>query len=70
MTASLYDLQYTTPSPQDKLQAMLLAILKRRKSISPNPADGFLTVGGKGDSDAEGDGTNTTVAPGATPLQN
>lgn len=56
--------------PQTGLQAMLRQIIKRRKNISPNPADGFLTVSGKADSDAEGDGVNTTAAPGATPLQN
>ncbi len=52
------------------LQARLLQIIKRRKNVSPNPADGFLTVGGKADSDAEGDGVNTTAAPGATSQQN
>lgn len=52
------------------LQARLMQIIKRRKNVTPNKADGFLTVGGKADSDAEGDGVATTVAPGATPLQN
>jgi hypothetical protein len=47
-----------------------MQIIKRRKNVTPNKADGFLTVGGKADSDAEGDGVATTVAPGATPLQN
>ena len=65
MTANLYDIQYTTPSPQEKLQAMLQQILKRKKSISPNPADGFYSEQGKALTDAEGDGVNTTVAPGA-----
>lgn len=52
------------------LQTRLLQIIKRRKNVSPNKADGFLTVGGKADSDAEGDGVNTTSAPGATSQQN
>lgn len=68
MTASLYDLQYTTPSPQERLRTLLTA-LARKKAITPNKADGFLTTGTKADSDAEGDGVNTTAAPGATPGQ-
>jgi hypothetical protein len=69
MTASLYDLQYSTSSPQEKLQAMLKQIVARRKSMSPNPADGFLTTGTHADSDAAGAGDATT-APGATSNQN
>lgn len=65
-----FDLTDGQVSPQERLRGMLLQILKRRKSISPNPADGFLTTNTKSDSDAEGDGVNTTSAPGATPLQN
>ena len=70
MTASLYDLQYTTPSPEERVRALMLQVIKRKQNISPNKADGFLTVGGKADSDAEGDGVNTTAAPGATSQQN
>jgi len=58
-----------TVSPQEQLRARLLQIIQRRKNVTPNKADGFLTVGGKADSDAEGDGVNTTAAPGATPGQ-
>lgn len=61
MTASLYDFQYMQPSPQEKLQALMLKILKKR--MSPNPADGFLTTGTKADSDAEGAG-DATVSSG------
>lgn len=68
--APTYDLMDGQVSPQERVQALMLKMLKRRKSISPHPHDGFLTVGGKGDSDAEGDGTNTTVAPGITSGQN
>lgn len=69
MTASLYDLQYTTPGASDNLHQRLLQLIKRRKSVSPNPADGFQTTSTKADSDAEGAGDATT-APGATSGQN
>lgn len=69
--APTYDLMDGQISPQERLRGFLLKILQRRKNISPNPADGFLTVGGKADSDAEGDGVGTSVAtPGTTQGQN
>lgn len=68
--APVQDLMDGQVSPQERLRALLLKVIQRKKNISPNPADGFLTVGGKADSDAEGDGVNTTSAPGATPGQN
>lgn len=54
-------------SPLQKILQQL--VLKRRKNISPNPADGFLTVGGKADSDAEG-AADVTTNSGLSPLQN
>ena len=64
--APTFDLMDGQVSPQERLRGMLQAILKRRKLISPNPADGFFSEQGKALTDAEGDGVNTTAAPGAT----
>lgn len=55
-------------SPQERVQSLMLRLLKRRRAVSPNPADGFLTTGTSADSAAEGAGDATT-APGATPGQ-
>jgi hypothetical protein len=67
--APTFDLQDGQVSPQERVQALMLKLLKRRKSMSPHPADGFLTTGTSADSAAEGDGDSTTTAPGATPGQ-
>ena len=66
--APVQDLTDGSVSPQERIQAMMLAILKRRKNMTPNPADGFLTTGTLADSEAAGAGDATT-APGATPGQ-
>ena len=56
--------------PQSLFQSRLLQLIKRRKNNSPNPSDGFYAEQGKAASDAQGDGVNTTSAPGATSQQN
>lgn len=66
--APTYDLQDGQVSPQERMQTMMLAILKRRKNMTPNPADGFLSTGTHADSDSQGAG-DVTTAPGATPGQ-
>lgn len=70
MTASLYDLQYTTPSPQERVRAQMLKVLQRKKSITPNKADGFLTTGTLADSEAEGDGQSVAATSAAGGVQN
>lgn len=67
--APTYDLMDGQVSPQERLRSRMMQVIKRKKSITPNPADGFLTVGGKADSDAEG-AADATTAPGATGNQN
>jgi len=70
-TSDLMDGQVSTndkqPSPIQLL--MLKLAIARKKNIQPNKADGFLTTSTLADSEAEGDGSSTTTAPGATPGQ-
>jgi hypothetical protein len=67
--APVQDLLDGQVSPQERLRSQMQMILKRRKNVSPNKADGFLTTSTHADSDAEGDG-GISAAPGGTPGQN
>lgn len=60
------DLLDSQISPQERFRSQLQKFLKRRKEMSPNKADGFLSE--SNGSDAEG--SSMTTAPGATQGQN
>lgn len=55
----------TTVNPNERLQSLFAKILKRRKSISPNPAEGFHAYPTDGTSDA-----TSSTAPGIPSGQN
>jgi hypothetical protein len=60
--SSNYDGFIGEPSPQERVQALMLKFLRRKKNIRPNTGDGFNTM-----MDAEtsgGEGNATTSASG------
>lgn len=44
-------------SPQEKVQALMMKFIQRRKNIQPNKADGFLSTNTIADSESSGDGS-------------
>lgn len=68
--APIFDLQDGAVSPQERLRAQLLKIIQRRKSITPNKSDGFLTTGSNADSESESDGQSVGATTAQAGVQN
>jgi hypothetical protein len=61
--------QFSIPesSPQDRVKAIMLKFLQRKRNIQPNTADGFVTgtsADSEGNSDGGGSGGATSSSSG------
>lgn len=61
MVDNIADASINQSSPQERVQALMLKFLKRKKNISPNPADGFLSTNTTADSETSGEGSNNST---------
>lgn len=43
-------------SPEERVKALMMKFIQRRKNIQPNKADGFLSTNSIADSESSGDG--------------